>query len=770
MPLISSGGYPSLILKTRIVSLENVEESIPGIRQLTGHEDGTQPQGGTINKMLREAETSFEDFEQHGTLGRLEKAISQWKTALAILPKDDPGLPSILTNLGLALNTRFEQLSHTSDLEEAIEKYHLAVSLMPDDYLGKANLLNNLGNALRNRFERLGNIEDLQNAIIRQEAAIELTPDGDPKKAQYLSSLGASLQNRFQRLGRPADIDDAIARSQVAVSLTSDDHPLKHVYLSNLAAALCFRFQRFGKVSDVDDAIAQMRKAVYITPDDHPYKSIYVSNIGSFLDSRFERLGNISDLNDAIVQKQRAVDLISNNHPDKPGRLSNLGSALHSRFERLKNISDLNSSVLHHQAAIKLTPDSHPSKPAHLNNLGISLRARFERSGNLSDIDGAISAEKLAVNLTPEDHPNRALHFSNLGQSLQARFRHNGDDSDLDDAIIYVKRAVDAVESGHIDRPHYLLNLGGAFLNRFERSKHPHDVESAISNISAAAMSPMGSPNTRFYAAKAWSMLASLIGHKSLLAAYECALGLMPLMAWLGLPIVDRHQHLVKIGDITRDAAAAAISFEQYDKALEWLEQGRSIVWNQILQLRTPVDQLRDVNPDLAERLVQVSRLLDRGQDGPSERDRSDIEEEGRQYRALVAEWESIIEQVRSLPDFEDFLRSRSFYRLKNAAQNGPVVVINIAKERCDALALLPELEEVIHIPLPNISSERVTQLRDELKDQLYSNGIRMRGERAAERVKDEADNESCQRVLAELWDNLVKPVMDSLAFSAGLV
>jgi hypothetical protein len=131
-------------------------------------------------------------------------------------------------------------------------------------------------------------------------------------------------------------------------------------------------------------------------------------------------------------------------------------------------------------------------------------------------------------------------------------------------------------------------------------------------------------------------------------------------------------------------------------------------------------------------------------------------------------EWESIIKQVRSLPNFEDFLRSPSSHRLVNAARNGPVVILNIAAKGCDALAVLPELDDIVHIPLPNLTPKRVIELHTELKDFLSSSGIRSRGERAI-RDTDEADLQTCERVLAELWNNLVHPVPDSLAFSVRL-
>lgn len=48
-----------------------------------------------------------------------------------------------------------------------------------------------------------------------------------------------------------------------------------------------------------------------------------------------------------------------------------------------------------------------------------------------------------------------------------------------------------------------------------------------------------------------------------------------------------------------------------HDTALGWLEQGRSIVWGQLLDFRSPVDELHTVDPGLADRLAQVSVELE---------------------------------------------------------------------------------------------------------------------------------------------------------------
>jgi tetratricopeptide (TPR) repeat protein len=755
--------YPSLIVRAKIEAIENIEELIPGIASQF-------VQGGleTMQTMASDGIAAYKDFDSHGNLQSLDQAISKFEAIAEKIPTGSPMMPHVLNNLGSFFLCRFERLGEVRDMSKAIEQLEIAVGLTPDDDSDKPSRLSNLGNSLVRRFERLGNMEDIDGAITQQQAAVHLTPDGHPDKPSRLNNLGTSLVRRFERLGNMEDIDGAITQQQAAVHLTPDGHPSKPSLLNNLGNCLLTRFERLGNMEDIDGAITQQQAAVHLIPNGHPDKPHYLNNLGNSLFRRFERLGNMEDIDGAITQQQAAVHLIPNGHPSKPGYLNNLGTCLQTRFERLGNMEDIDGAITQQQAAVHLTPDGHPDKPSRLNNLGISLRTRFERLGNMEDIDGAITQQQAAVHLTPDGHPDKPGRLNNLGNSLFRRFERLGNMEDSERALTQQQAAIHLTPDGHFNKSGYSSNLGTSYHIRFLRFRHPQDAEAAISHFSASATSSVGPPATRFKAVRKWISIASLVGHHSLLNAYERAFELIPLVAWLGIPILDRHEHLIQIGEIVRDAAATAISFGQYDKAVEWLEQGRSIVWNQILQLRTPVDELQAINSVLAGRLVEVSRLLDRGaeQDGSL----GSIEESAQRYRALTKEWESIIEQVRSLPSFEDFLKPPKISKLMDAAQNGPIVVLNVTEKRCDALALVPGMDEVVHIPLLDVTYKRVTELRDEMKDVLYTNGLRLRGDRAAQQWTDEGQSSDCKGILDELWNGVVKPVLDSLAFSVRFI
>ncbi|KAG8774063.1 hypothetical protein FRC15_001600 [Serendipita sp. 397] len=810
--LLNSLGISLLTRFQRLGNLDDMNNAITRLQTTVNLTPDDHPERPTrVNNL---GTSLLIRFEHLGNLGDIDSAIAQIQAAVNLTPDGHPSTPALLTNLGNGYLTRFRHLGNLNDMNNGITRHQTALNLTPDGHPDRHIRLNNLGTSLRIRFERLGNLDDIDNAITRIQAAVKLTPDDHPDKSSWLSNLGDSLRARFESLGNLDDVNNGITQLQAAVTLTPDGHPDKPSRLNNLGISLCARFQHIGDLDDIDNAIARFQAAVKLTPDGHSDKPSRLNNLGSSLLTRFLRLGNLDDIDDAIAQIQTAASLTPDGHPDKPSQLNNLGSCLRLRFQRLGSLNDMDSGIKRLQAAVNLTPDGHPDKSSWLYNLGGSLYIRFQRLGNFNDINNAIVRLQEAVNLTPDGHSDKPNRLSSLGSSLVTRFERLGNIDDVNNAIIRIQAALNltpdgqfhkpamlsnlggafgtrfqrlgnlndidiAIErhreaikltpDGHPDNPKWLYNLGSSFLFRLKQSGDASDAEACIAHLSAASLSLVGPPSDRLMAAQQWIRAASITRHSSLLSACECAISIIPLVAWLGLSISDRHQHLIQIGGIVRDAAAVAISLGECDKALEWLEQGRSIVWTQILQLRTPVDQLRAAEPGLADRLLHVSSLLDQGtQDNtPQNNHRRSPEEEARQYRALAKERDDIIEKIRSLPKFRDFLRPPKLHQLIEAARNGPVVVINVSEKRCDALTLVYGADEVIHIPLPDLTSERITQLQVEFNALLKSSGVRLRAVRDEE--VEVGGDEGCKQILAELWDHLVKPVLDSLAFNVGL-
>ena len=83
-------------------------------------------------------------------------------------------------------------------------------------------------------------------------------------------------------------------------------------------------------------------------------------------------------------------------------------------------------------------------------------------------------------------------------------------------------------------------------------------------------------------------------GNSQCLTDFALAIRLLSEVAGLEQTIHHRHAKLQFYGhsDLVGLAVATALRFNKVDLALEWLEQGRCVVWTQLNQLRTPTDMI----------------------------------------------------------------------------------------------------------------------------------------------------------------------------------
>ena len=83
----------------------------------------------------------------------------------------------------------------------------------------------------------------------------------------------------------------------------------------------------------------------------------------------------------------------------------------------------------------------------------------------------------------------------------------------------------------------------------------------------------------------------------------------------------------------------------------------------------------------------------------------------------LAKDWTSLLEEIRALPDFQNFLRPPTATSLLSGLpRNGAVIIFNIHKDKCDALALVSGTDTPLYIPLPNFSMQQAIQLLDDLR------------------------------------------------------
>ncbi|KAJ7482697.1 CHAT domain-containing protein [Mycena latifolia] len=709
-------------------------------------------------------------FEQLGDITDLNDSVSKFETALRLTPDSHPHQASLLNNLGNSLLSRFKRLGNLTDLNEAMSRFKAAVTLTPEGHPDMPSQLNNLGNCLLMRFKQLGELTDLNESVSKFKAAISLTPEGHPNMPSWLNNLGNCLLSRFERLGNLTDLNESVSTFKTIVSLTPEGHPNMPSWLNNLGNSLLSRFERLGNLTDLNESVSRFKTIVSLTPEGHPNMPSWLNNLGNCLLMRFKRLGELTDLNESMSTFKAAISLTPDGHPDKPSQLNNLGNCLLSRFERLGDITDLNESVSTFKTIVSLTPEGHPNIPSWLNNLGNSLLSRFKQLGELTDLNESMSTFKAAISLTPDGHPDKPSQLNNLGNCLLSRFEQLGDPTDLNESVSTFTAAVSLTPDGHPNQALFLINLGNSLYGLFQRSKDPRDCENMLLQYICAACSPTGSVQTRFQASTMWAHYAHTHQHPSVLRAYTTAINLVPKVASLSLSISDRHHQILKVGHLLRNAASAAIDSQEYSQAVEWFEQGRSIIWGQVHNLHTTVDDLQILYPNLAAKFVSISNLLETSSMqssletagvGPSQ----SAQATAPHYYHLAAERDTLLQKIRGLDGFKRFLLPKLISELSHAANIGPVVLLNTSHYHCDALILIPGLgDEVMHIPLPDFTLDQAQDLTEAL-------GSLVRGTARSDELHARHEgglppDEDFSQILSVLWMKIIKPVLNGLALT----
>jgi hypothetical protein len=153
---------------------------------------------------------------------------------------------------------------------------------------------------------------------------------------------------------------------------------------------------------------------------------------------------------------------------------------------------------------------------------------------------------------------------------------------------------------------------------------------------------------------------------------------------------------------------------------------------------------------------------------------------------ALAKEWDDLVEQVRKLDGFGEFLRPPSLETLLPTATGGPVAIINISQWRCDALFITTAGVGVEELPLVTAQNvayraskylevlSQVDKAAHELHRawQRYETGDRgldaisqyTRAKQALQQAVRDRD-QTLAAVLAWLWDEIAEPVLTALGF-----
>ncbi|KAH6962410.1 CHAT domain-containing protein [Ilyonectria sp. MPI-CAGE-AT-0026] len=736
-------GNLSVLLGDRYIrtgSMSDLEEALK-VSQLAV--DATPE--GHIERPLRlhSLSTRFNNrFSRTGAISDLDEAIRLCREIIRITPGDSPNMAGRLSFLGIQLGDRYSTTGNMEDLDEAIRISQDAAKACGAGEPDRCPILNNLGILLGCKFQHNGEMALLDESIKVAQEAVDGTPKDYPDWSRWSNNLALRLGDKFSRTGSILDLERAIEIAREVAEIIPKDHPDRPLRLSNLAHFIGLRYTYSGAATDLEEAIRFGREAVKTTPEDQPSRVVWVNNLSNRLDERFQLSGAIEDLNEAISLTKQSVEATPEFHPERPKWLSNLCFRLGERHLRTKSLADLDEAIKVGKEAVEATPIGHQDRSMRLSNLSAQLSNRYIFVGDMDNLTEAIDQAREAVRIIPKDHFFRATLLSNLGIYLADMYNRTGLLQPLEEAVEVSREAVQLTPENHPDRAKWVYNLGLRLRAQHSQTGHTADLEEfkqCFESVLGYTQAPI---RTRAMAGR--KLLLAMDLHHESERAYDIAnttIQLVPLLTPPSIQNKDKQYLLSEVVGITSDAAAIALHAGKGPaSAIELLETGRGVLASSLRNMRADISGLQKEHPELAQTFVELRDELDLQTTKSSD---TNLEDTTAPFQAKAdarhnagTQMPVLLDEIRTKPGFERFLLSASEAELRDAATDGPIVMLNVSSHRCDALIV--EQSAIRVLELPHLSQSD---------------------------IRNRAQDPQNPELLGWLWDMIVGPVLNDLGF-----
>ncbi|KAJ7084958.1 CHAT domain-containing protein [Mycena epipterygia] len=772
--------------------------------------------------------------KEEGDFGNIDEAVKLHQEALSLRPSPHPARGLSLADLADVVLTRFETGGDPGDIDEVILLRSEALVLHPFPHPDREELLESLGHTLEARFRQRGDIKDVNRCVELYKEALR-DPSKNRARRKFLKNLARALGTQFNQSGRIEDLNEAVKMYREVLEPQHMPYQEVGLALNHLARALITRFERLGNHDDLDEAIELHREALHAFQPGHmsntgpasdsissfwlkqiastqgavpltpkslavaaefrtrwkeleskrPGRGLCMNNLANAVQIRFTERGKPHDIEEAIKLYTEILALYPSPHPFYSNSLTNLSGALVNRFDQEGNPDDIKKAVELGREAVALRTSNHPYSGSSLANLATAVHMQFQMRGDPDVGQEAVGLHREALALHASPHSLHSESLNGLACALETRFRKQENLDDIYEAVELHKKALELRVSPHPDRGKSLVNLGVCQILMYEHTRLDSALNDGLGFFEAASSYASLSPLECFRAARDWAKCATEFDHSTALTAYERMTSLLPQLAALHLDVRSRQAILAiaQLGSTASDAVSCAIAHHDYAVGVELAEASRSVFWGQALNLRTPLDDLAIIDPQLASSLSDIAQQLDQASLRDTSRDLENdshvqvlsVESEGVRCRHLKEDWERTVRSIRLLPDFEDFMCPKKMAKLQQAAEKGPVVILSAANSRCNVLIIMSS-GPVQFMPVQGTSKERVMFMANffqGLSLEMPVSGFPSEDfDRALARLKgwqeitgDASPNQIFATLLQVLWEEISKPVLEFLNY-----
>ncbi|KAL9124338.1 MAG: hypothetical protein Q9217_006321 [Psora testacea] len=689
-------------------------------------------------------------YEVNGSIADFNQAKGYIKEALTSLPLDHSDYYVYLDNFRSCLTVRSKHTGLLEDLSSAIEVANEVLEASPE-----ATSLAALGKSLLNRCERFGSSDDLDRSIELTSEALDITPLDHFERIDRLYELGRGLSIRFNRTGSKRDLERSISLLEEAKRVIPWNHRDRAPILAELGDGFLNLFKQNGFAENLHQAIQLISQALACTPTDSPKKDLMLSWFATVLVDRSKFTGAEEDLEYAVQIARKAEKTPPLWKPDQLRHLHDIASIFQYHFERNGSIESNDRAIDTLEQVLKLCPPDYPDRDLYLDDLGNALAKRFVRYGSEKDINAAVKFTMAAVEATALDH-RKAQWLSSLSEKLIRKYRYTRTryweaNSGLEDLDRAIDAAIEALRiTSQPIRIKALVMLGHALLDKHEESTSLEDFEPFLSAFKEDWILEVTPAILKIDVIKLAAIMFALnrdweISTKLMEEAVE----LLPTSISKSQRQADKQYMLLSYTGLAPMTAASALNARREPcQVLRILELGRSLIAGFLMGLRADISLLKQHHPKLAAEFVALRDELDVPADqAVLWKSGSEFSRESKveQYYESDRRLGDVIKRIRAQPEFSGFLLAPTADELMAAAKPGPIVVVNVAPFRCDAILI--EHHQIRALYLPRLS---MTEVEDR------SENLRISGPALSPQITS---------ILEWLWDAVAGPCLDALGF-----
>lgn len=647
----------------------------------------------------------------------------------------------------------------TKRLDMAVFCYRKAVDLVTDPE-ERANFSSHYSLALVDRAESGESDEaDLKLAMGAAKVAVDLTPQGNPSYRIYLANYG-DVKIRLAQCSRLLEeMDQGIGLLKESIALTDEDDEISQRWYAKLRQELFNRAESTGKIAYLEEAleIFERNPIEWFDQADRYWFAVLLQN-------RHLLTGSTLDLN-------KAIDILEGLYRAEPDEENHgallvlFGNCLRMRARQTNCEEDCNRSIALLENALQ-TLEQHQTSVLHdragcLGSKASTLALRYhikglddllyDPSAPEDDLERAIRLYKEATQLSP-DGPTKGNLLGTLGAALSAKYKKNPSPQDLEDIILTFNEAL-SLQSGQF-HAQTLASLGLALQSKARESQLDSDWDLALETYERGATCLESPVQYRIMAADDGGKCIWKRDPRRAYRLFEMAIMLLPALTPRSLMLADQHKSLVVFDGVVWSAVSACLetSGDVY-KAIQLAETGRGIIANLQLSMNSDISELEREHPSLAKRLSEVrdslGKISPNWEDDPRSRfdNASDI-------RSLTKELDSVMNEIKDLDAFKDFLGCPEESALTTMAKSGPIVIFSVSDIRSDALLITSKGPSHVHL-----SKLKYDDMLHYAQQFLEAINVPRMSQYVESRKK-------MKRLLEWLWDVAISDVLQELGFT----